>query len=295
MSQLPYLIILTSSNCGACKFLHNTGSFSRTGETLNNKDIRGFKWNAASLWKLITASDKPKTSSPIRFNVFEFEFYDMNRPTLDNVKSFTIFKFQQSEDEPNKGDILRDIYDRVTIIEEGISKLTDEYVLTKDDGDDVNKEPQEGSFNEFLSKYFPNMLSLYAVQFPSLIFIDNTEMKKALKDKNFSPYALSYGLIINKVDDKWKATKRDDMKEEWKSTFVSYTKHVSDNLDLLIPPKDVPEIAKEEKQKKAVKINEPKKSILKGSEANIEPTSEKCVSYPIKVVPLNPKYSFNSY
>jgi hypothetical protein len=317
-NQLPYLIVITSANCGACRSLHTSGNFNRGDEKPTKKYMRDILWNATSLWKLITANPEPSFKSPARYIAMEYEFIDMQGRSVENIKSFTIFSFQVVEDDGEKDvEVSRNIYDRVIKLENNIPKYTDEYTYTKDDGEEISNDPMKGSFNELLSKTFPKMLSKYCVQYPSMILVSNAELKKALANPAYSPYARSYSLIIGKnTEGLWAPIAHDKGKEAWKNGFITYAQHAVETPDFLVPPSIEEPLPIDEKknpaeQKKSVtmattsnpvKLTQ-QKSILKGSnkiETSTEISSKNtivngsstCTPYRIKIVPLSSKYSF---
>lgn len=305
MNHLPYAIILTSANCGACKLLHTTGNFSRTSNEIVKKDIAGFKWNAQSFWKLITATDNPNLESPIKYIVMEFEFYEMMNPTIKGIKSYTKFIYEVKKiDGKLKGNVYRDTYDRV-------SPNKDEYTYTEDNGEAIKDREEKGSFNEFLAEVYPETLSFYTIQFPSFLFISDTEYRKAFnskKDSTYSPYALSYTLITGYKNGLWMPVKKDASKEIWKSSIIKYAEHLSENHNLLIAPEITEEMIETTPKNvtdktKSVTIgtvsNPTKitkhKSILKNTtnqETEIPVEKSATLPYRIKVVPLNSRKTF---
>lgn len=299
MSNLPYIIILTSTECGACRNLHVTGNFSRLNMPLSNKDFAGFRWNCDKFWKLITANQNAVVKSPTKYKVMEFEFFNMKTPTIQGIKSFTIFTYETSEEDGEiVGDVHRDIYDR---IEEG----KDEYIYTRDGGEEIKDQEEEGSFNDFLARKFPRGLSLYTVQFPSFIYMSHNEFNKALDIKNnpnYSPYALSFGLVTGMKDNLWRPVRKDEKKEPWKNGLITFAEHIIKNPDLLTPPEVTIEVdVKDTKDKvKSVTIGTTSnpstivkgKSILKNT--SIDKVKNSDTTFKIKFTPLNNKKSFNS-
>jgi len=236
MSQLPYIVILTSSDCKACQALHYSGDFAREGEVNSKVSLGGFQWNANSFWSLITATTKPNLKSKVQFSVLEYELYTMQKTDSTGVKSFTVFFFELQEDDDGKfGIVHRNTYERV-------SSNSDEFTYTSDDGSEILKEPKKGSFNGLLNKTFPKLLNAYAVQFPSFVYISNAEMNKALKDPAYSPYAKSFSLITGKRGDNWAPVARDSGKEDYKTGFIAYAKYAAENPSFLSPPIETSEV-----------------------------------------------------
>jgi len=214
----------------------------------------------------------------------EYEFFSMSKPTIEGIKSFTQFRLEITQDGENgkQGDVIRDIYDRV-------SPTSDNYTYTKDDGDDISNVSVDGSFNAFLAKTFPRALSLYAISFPSFIYMSNSEMKKALlaeskKSELYSPYAVSFRLIVGQNANKlWAPVAKDLGKEEWKSSFVKCAKHLIDNPDMLEPPKIEKTVTKAEKT-----ATKAEKTVTIKTEK-----TDKKIGNKIKFVPLYSKNSFD--
>jgi hypothetical protein len=288
VSKLPYLIILTASDCGACKNMHASGDFSRNPNIPPNKGFRGFRWNAPSFWKLITANENPTLKSKVQLNIIEFEFYSISKPAkIENVKSFTIYNFSITNDDDDdnpQGNIIRSIFDRE-------SEKSDKYLYTKDDGEEIKDQEMDDSFNKLISKTFPKSLSTYSVQYPNFIYISNNEFMNALSDENYPLYAKCYGLIIAKnANNIWAPINQDNLNVgNHNKSFITYANYIISNPELLIPAIS----EKIEPPKSNKKVSFPKvstvKSILKKPEDEDITTS---TSYPIKVVPLSSRHAY---
>jgi len=291
VSKLPYIIILTSSDCGACKNMHASGDFSRNPNIPPNKGFRGFKWNAPSFWKLITANENPTLKSLIQFNVIEYEFYSMSKSAkVDNVKIFTIYNFSitTDDDDEQQGNIIRTIFDRE-------SPTSDKYLYTKDDGDEIKDQEMDDSFNKLISKTFPKSLATYSAQYPNFIFISNSEFINALKDENYPLYAQAYGLSIGKnANNIWAPIKQVDINspasEKYNKNFITYANHIISNPDLLVAPiiENKVETSKSNKKVTFPKVSTVKSILKKPNEEE----EVKNTSYPIKVVALNSRHAF---
>ncbi len=309
MNQTPYIIIVTADNCSACQALHKTGEFYRGNEEDITPKISmaGFQWSARSFWDLMTATPKAGARTEVKFKVIEYEIYSMQSLNYNNVKSITIFSHSYEEDDDGKYSVVhRNTYQRVT-------PTVDKYTFTKNDGSEIDQEPQDGSFNEFLSKYFPISLSSYTSQFPCFIYISSSEMNKALKDFKYSPFARSFSRVTAKKDDRWVALAQDMGKEPYKANFILYAKYISENPSFLSPPIEEPTPPEENSVKSVTFSNRADKLVSKkdtnsddqrsnkkrssSSKLNSDKKTEEikpCVeNYTIKIVPLNSQNGYN--
>ncbi len=274
MAQLPYVVIVTSSDCRACLALHSSGSFSRTGPINPEVDILGFKWDANSFWKLLLGSNTPTLDMPPRFRVLEYELAKMSDISPEGVKSFTVFSLSSNED----GSFIR----RDTFVRAG--KNGNDTIKLIDDGE--NPIRLKDPFTDLVKSTFPPLAN-YIAQFPSLLFFSSSEWRKALatKDRSYAPYGKAFSLVTGAKPDGsgWGVVSRDQSKDNWTKTFIAYAEYVANNEDFLLPPKN--EVPVENKNSAAASKarKSPVPAVLSPSSKN---SPLKCGSPLVKIISL---------
>jgi hypothetical protein len=293
MSSPGVLVIMTSLNCGACVALHKSGEFCRENCGDGKTTFAGFKWNAESIWKLITANENPTLQSQKVFNVIEIEFYSMQKTFIQDISAMTLFSFAIEEDDDGEyeerrfGMVHRDTFARV---KPGLEKFT----LQKDESPE--KTLVKGSFNNFLVKHIPQMVHNYAYQFPLFGFFSAFEWQKALKNPNYSPYGKAFGLITGRRPSRsrkgeksieiWGPIGQDKAREKQNSGFVQHALYLANNPDALRSPESSIESIT---NKKITKISKRRKTLYSSEK------SESDQKFYVKIVRLPNKGPFINY
>lgn len=239
--NIPVMVIVTSSDCSACRALHSTGDFNRDGDngTPAMSSFLGSKWDAQFFWKLITGSTEPDKNSPVRFRVMELEILKMNSRNggFNNVLGFTEFICTSTRDGI---DIYRNTYEK--FVTQDTQEL-DGIMYLKDNTKRGEGERKQGSFSQLVSTKFPAGLFNLLYQYPSFMWFSPTQWTMAMRDPTYTPFALIFGLVMSAKDGKWSVTDRDTPDEERK-TPVLMNNYIFDNIRLLDPVMDEKAVSK---------------------------------------------------
>lgn len=268
--NLPVMLIITSSDCSACRALHSTGDFNRD---IDNSappmtSFLGSQWNAQLFWRLLTGSVEPDKNSQVKFRVMELEILRMNNRNggFNNILGFTEFILSSNG---NSIDINRNTYEKYQDETEidGIMYLKDD--TRRGLGDRV-----QGSFTQLVKSKFPSSIFNLLYQYPSFMWFSPSQWSMAMRDLSYTPFALIYGLVMSVKDGKWAIT-GNDIQDDNKKTPVFMNNYISNNLRLLDPVMERRETPKKEK-------------------VIVKKSSTSCTPQNIKVIPLNNKKGYYS-
>ncbi len=268
--NLPVMLIITSSDCSACRALHSTGDFNRDldNNTPPMTSFLGSQWNAQLFWRLLTGSIEPDKNSQVKFRVMELEILRMNNRNggFNNILGFTEFILNSNKDGI---DINRNTYEKYQDDTE-----LDGIMYLKDDTRRGSGERVQGSFTRLVSSKIPSSIFNLLYQYPSFMWFSPSQWSMAMRDPTYTPFALIYGLAMSAKDGKWAITDRDTPTDDRK-TPVLMNSYISSNLKLLDPVMEQREISKKEK-------------VL------VEKSSTTCTPQNVKVIPLNNKKGYHT-
>jgi hypothetical protein len=270
--NLPTMVIVTSSDCSACRALHSTGDFNRElgdagpGPT----SFLGSKWDAQLFWRLLTGDVNPDKNSRVKFRVMEMEIARMSaRSGFSNVLGFTEFNLVATSEDIN---ITRNTNERFQDEKgnDAIMQLIDDTIR----GKGIHKQ---GSFDQLVASKFPQGLFNILYQYPSFIWFSPTQWTMAMRDPTYTPYALIYGLVMTDKDGKWVVTDKDSLDEQ-RRTPVLMGSFIASNLRSLEGP-----------VVKVVSNGDTKEK----SSLVVSHSSTSCGNRTVRIVPLNSKAGYH--